>query len=233
MSNLICWEKTIIKFDNSWDSILKEEFKKEYYLNLRKFLIEEYEKQKIYPNMHDIYNAFKFTPYEEVKVVILGQDPYHGEGQAHGLSFSVRPGVKSPPSLINIFKELKDDLGYEMPPNGCLEPWAREGIFLLNTCLTVREGEPNSHRDKGWEILTDRVIEILDEREDPIVFILWGNNAKQKETLIKNKKHLIIKGTHPSPLSAHSGFFGGKYFSKTKKFLEKNGKTINWKINES
>ena len=220
----------MIEFKNSWDEILAEEFKKEYYKKLRLFLIEEYKNYTTYPNMYDIFSAFKLTAYEDIKVVILGQDPYHQRGQAHGLSFSVQKGVKIPPSLVNIFKELKNDIGIEIPNHGCLEEWAKNGVFLLNTALTVREGQPNSHRGKGWETFTDNVISIINEKEAPVVFILWGNNAKEKEKLITNKKHLIIKGTHPSPLSAHHGFFDGKYFSKANDFLGKNGTGVDWNI---
>ncbi|WFB45077.1 uracil-DNA glycosylase [Clostridium perfringens] len=219
------------EFNNDWDDLLKDEFEKEYYLNLRKFLIDEYKTQKIHPSMYDIFNALKFTPYKDVKVVILGQDPYHGPNQAHGFSFSVKPGVQTPPSLRNMFKELNSDLGCYIPNNGFLESWAKQGILLLNTVLTVREGQANSHKGKGWEIFTDRVIELLNKREEPIVFILWGRNAISKETLITNPIHKIIKSVHPSPLSATRGFFGSKPFSKTNNFLVSiNKEPIDWQI---
>lgn len=216
---------------NDWSSLLKEEFSKDYYLNLRKFLIEEYKTKIIYPNMNDIFNALHYTAYKDVKVVILGQDPYHGPNQAHGLSFSVKPGVQTPPSLKNIYKELNKDVGCYIPNNGYLKKWADQGVLLLNTVLTVREGEANSHKGKGWEIFTDKIISLLNEREDPIVFILWGNNAISKESIITNPCHYIIKSVHPSPLSASRGFFGSNPFSKTNKFLislEKH--PIDWQI---
>lgn len=219
------------EFINDWDDLLKDEFEKEYYLNLRKFLINEYKTQKIHPSMYDIFNALKFTPYKDVKVVILGQDPYHGPNQAHGFSFSVKPGVQTPPSLRNMFKELNSDLGCFIPNNGFLEAWAKQGILLLNTVLTVREGQANSHKGKGWEIFTDRIIELLNKREEPIVFILWGRNAISKEALITNPIHKIIKSVHPSPLSATRGFFGSKPFSKTNDFLISiNKEPIDWQI---
>ncbi|WP_055069657.1 uracil-DNA glycosylase [Clostridium massiliamazoniense] len=220
-----------VNFKNQWQDLLKDEFSKEYYLKLREFLKLEYSTRTIYPHMNDIFNALHFTSYEDVKVVILGQDPYHGYKQAHGLSFSVQPGIKIPPSLRNIYKELHDDLGCYIPNNGFLKSWTKEGVLLLNTVLTVREGSPNSHKNKGWEIFTDRVISLLNEREKPMVFILWGNNAISKEKLITNKNHLILKSVHPSPLSASRGFFGTKPFSKTNDFLESiNEKPINWQI---
>lgn len=220
-----------VNINNSWDDILKEEFEKDYYLNIRNFLIQEYKERTIYPNMYDIFNALKYTPYEDVKVVILGQDPYHGPNQAHGLSFSVKPGVPIPPSLVNIYKELNSDLGCYIPNNGYLKKWADQGVLLLNTSLTVRAGQANSHKGKGWEILTDRIIELLNKREKPIVFILWGNNAISKTKLITSKQHLILKSVHPSPLSAHRGFFGSKPFSQANKFLaEHNESPIDWQI---
>lgn len=220
-----------VNINNSWDDILKEEFEKDYYLNIRNFLIQEYKERTIYPNMYDIFNALKYTPYEDVKVVILGQDPYHGPNQAHGLSFSVKPGVPIPPSLVNIYKELNADLGCYIPNNGYLKKWADQGVLLLNTSLTVRAGQANSHKGKGWEILTDRIIELLNKREKPIVFILWGNNAISKTKLITSKQHLILKSVHPSPLSAHRGFFGSKPFSQANKFLaEHNESPIDWQI---
>lgn len=223
----------MVNIGNSWDKILDGEFDKGYYLKLREFLKQEYSTKVIYPNMYHIFNALKFTPYEKVKAVILGQDPYHQPGQAHGLCFSVQKGVPKPPSLVNIFKELQSDLGIVPPSHGNLESWANNGVMLLNTVLTVRRSSANSHAGKGWEIFTDRVIQLLNEREEPMVFILWGRNAKAKESLITNKKHLILKGAHPSPLSAYNGFFGGRYFSRTNDFLIANGQEpIDWQIPE-
>ena len=223
----------MVNIGNKWDQVLKEEFNKEYYIKLRQFLIGEYKRYTIYPDMYHIFDAFKHTSYEDVKVVILGQDPYHEPGQAHGLAFSVMKGVKQPPSLVNIYKELKADLGIDAPSHGCLIPWAKEGVLLLNTCLTVREHQANSHKGKGWEIFTDTVIKLLNQRPEPIVFILWGANAKAKREFITGRQHLILTGAHPSPLSAYNGFFGGKYFSKTNEFLVKDGqKPIEWKISE-
>ena len=223
----------MVNLGNSWDEILKDEFKSEYYLALREFLKREYAVHTVYPPMDEIYSAFKVTPYEDVKVLILGQDPYHGPGQAHGMAFSVKPGVEQPPSLVNIFKELQEDLGIPRPPkdNGYLVPWAEQGVLLLNTVLTVRAHEANSHQNKGWEIFTDRVIELLNEREQPMVFILWGGKAKAKEALITNSRHLVLTGAHPSPLSAYNGFFGGMYFSRTNEFLSEHGEgEIDWAI---
>ena len=216
---------------NDWKNYLSSEFEKDYYKNLRKFLVNEYNSTVIYPNMYDIFNALHFTSYADTKVVILGQDPYHGAKQAHGLSFSVNPGVKTPPSLVNIYKELHSDLGCYIPNNGYLKKWADQGVLLLNTVLTVRAGEANSHKNKGWEEFTTKVIKVLNEKETPVVFILWGNNAISKESLITNPKHLIIKSVHPSPLSASRGFFGSKPFSKTNEFLiSTNQKPIDWQI---
>lgn len=197
----------MVNLGNDWDELLKEEFEKDYYLNLRKFLIEEYKTRQIFPNMHNIYEALKHTSYKDTKVLILGQDPYHGDNQAHGLAFSVQPQVKTPPSLLNMYKELKDDLGCFIPNNGYLMPWADQGVLLLNTALTVRAHEANSHKNKGWEIFTDRVISILSEREDPVIFVLWGSNARKKVELIDTSKHYILEAPHPSPLSASKGFF--------------------------
>ncbi|MGO3169384.1 uracil-DNA glycosylase [Senegalia sp. (in: firmicutes)] len=217
--------------ENDWNDLLEDEFEEEYYLELRKFLINEYKTKTIYPNMHNIFNALHFTSYKDVKVVILGQDPYHGANQAHGLSFSVKPQVKTPPSLKNIYKELNSDLNCYIPNNGYLKKWADQGVLLLNTVLTVRAGEANSHRNMGWEIFTDKIIDLLDQREDPIVFILWGKNAESKEVLIKNPVHFIIKSAHPSPFAAYRGFFGSKPFSKTNEFLKSIGKeAIDWQI---
>lgn len=216
---------------NDWQDLLEEEFEKEYYIKLRKFLVKEYRTKTIYPDMYDIFNALHFTSYNKVKAVILGQDPYHGHGQAHGLSFSVKPGVSAPPSLVNIFKELNNDLGCYIPNNGFLKKWAEQGVLLLNTALTVRAGQANSHRNIGWENFTDRIIELLNEKENPIVFILWGNNAQSKMNIINNKNHYIIKAPHPSPLSAHRGFWGSKPFSKTNDLLISLGQGhIDWQI---
>ena len=221
--------KQILK--NNWNLKIGDEFKKDYYLELRKFLVNEYKTKTIYPNMYDIFNALHYTDYDKVKVVILGQDPYHGPNQAHGLSFSVKPNVPIPPSLRNIYKELHDDLGCYIPNNGYLKKWADEGVLLLNTVLTVRAGLANSPKNKGWEQFTDNIIKVLNEREKPIVFILWGNNAISKKKLITNKNHLILQSVHPSPLSASRGFFGSKPFSKTNSFLESIGETpIDWQI---
>lgn len=216
---------------NKWNDILKDQFEQDYYKELRKFLVNEYKTKKIYPGMYDIFNALHYTDYDKVKVVILGQDPYHGPNQAHGLSFSVKPGVPAPPSLKNIYKELHDDLGCYIPNNGYLKKWADEGVLLLNTVLTVRAGLANSHKGKGWEKFTDSVIKALNEREEPMVFILWGNNAISKKSLIINKNHLILQSVHPSPLSASRGFFGSKPFSKTNEFLVSKGiEPIDWQI---
>lgn len=221
----------MIKFGNEWDDLLKDEFQKEYYLKLREFLKEEYSTKTIYPPMYDIFNAFKYTSFSDVKVVILGQDPYHGKGQAHGLCFSVLKGVNPPPSLVNIYKELNNDTGFQIPNHGELTKWAKEGILLLNTTLTVREASPNSHKGKGWETFTDNVISILNDREKPIVFLLWGGNARSKKALITNKNHLILETVHPSPLSAYGGFFGCGHFSKTNRFLEENNiEPIDWQV---
>lgn len=217
--------------NNDWNHLLKDEFKKEYYKKLRQFLIEEYKTKTVYPEMNDIFNALEFTSYKDTKVLILGQDPYHGPNQSHGLAFSVKKGVKIPPSLKNIYKELNNDLGCYIPNNGYLKSWADQGVLLLNTVLTVRAHEPNSHKNKGWEIFTDKIINLLNERTDPVVFILWGNPAIAKTKLITNNRHYIITSVHPSPLSASRGFFGSKPFSKTNHFLRSINKTpINWQI---
>ena len=215
----------MISFENDWDKLLENEFKKDYYLALREFLKEEYSTKRIYPPMNDIYNALKYTSYENTKVVILGQDPYHGAGQAHGLCFSVQPGVKFPPSLQNIFKELSSEYGMVIPDTGELTGWAKQGVLLLNTTLTVREGQPQSHKGKGWEILTDKIISLLNEKQTPVVFILWGGNARAKKTLITNSHHLVLESAHPSPLSAYAGFFGCNHFILANQFLEKSGMT--------
>lgn len=221
----------MVKFDNDWDELLKDELQKEYYQKLRKFLIHEYRTKTIYPDMYKIFEALKLTAYKDVKVVILGQDPYHGENQAHGLAFSVQKGVEIPPSLMNIYKELADDLGCYIPNNGYLVPWAKQGVLLLNTSLTVIANRPNSHRNKGWEILTDAIIKLLNEKESPVVYLLWGNNAKEKSKYLTNPRHLVLKAAHPSPLSANRGFFGCRHFSKANEFLIRNGETpIDWQI---
>lgn len=216
---------------NDWKNILKDEFQKDYYKNIHAYLVDEYSKHTVYPNMCDIFNALNFTPYKDVKVVILGQDPYHGPNQAHGLSFSVQPGVKIPPSLRNIYKELASDLGCYIPNNGYLKKWADQGVLLLNTSLTVKSGEANSHKGIGWSTFTDKIIYELNLRKDPMVFILWGNNAIKKKELITSNDHLIIESVHPSPLSASRGFFGSKPFSKTNDFLVSlNKQPIDWQI---
>ena len=220
----------MVHLGNDWDEILVGEFQKEYYLRLRQILKQEYCTQTIYPSMYDLFNALRFTPCSQVKVVIIGQDPYHGPGQAHGLSFSVQKGVPIPPSLQNIFKELQDDLGVQPPHHGCLEAWARNGVLLLNNVLTVRAGQPNSHKGIGWETFTDDVIKILNERDQPIVFLLWGANARAKQPLLTNPNHLVLTAPHPSPLSAYSGFFGCRHFSKATHFLNQHGVTMDWRI---
>lgn len=220
----------MVHLGNDWDEILAGEFQKEYYLRLRQILKQEYCTQTIYPSMYDLFNALRFTPCSQVKAVIIGQDPYHGPGQAHGLSFSVQKGVPIPPSLQNIFKELQDDLGVQPPHHGCLEAWARNGVLLLNNVLTVRAGQPNSHKGIGWETFTDDVIKILNERDQPIVFLLWGANARAKQPLLTNSNHLVLTAPHPSPLSAYSGFFGCRHFSKATHFLNQHGVTMDWRI---
>ena len=216
---------------NDWLEPLRPEFSKAYYASLYKKVKEEYSKYVVYPPSEDIFNAFAFTPLSKVKVVILGQDPYHGDGQAHGLCFSVRPGVDIPPSLVNIYQELHDDLGCYIPDNGCLTKWADQGVLLLNTVLTVRAHQPYSHRGIGWEEFTDAAIRILDKMDSPMVFILWGKPAQAKEAMLHNPHHMIIRSAHPSPLSAYRGFFGSRPFSKANEFLEKNGlEPIDWQI---
>lgn len=220
-----------VNIGNDWDTILKDEWTKPYYQRLRKILIHEYKNYKVYPGMYDIFNALKAVPYEDVKVLILGQDPYHGEGQAHGYSFSVKEDVSIPPSLQNIYKELNDDLSCYIPNHGNLEKWARQGVLLLNSTLTVRAHQANSHKDLGWSILTDEIIKKLNDREKPMVFILWGRYAQSKSKFINNPNHLILQSSHPSPLSAYRGFFGSKPFSKTNNFLKSNNlKEIDWQI---
>lgn len=221
----------MIDLGNDWDELLKEEFTKDYYIKLREFLIEEYKNKVIYPNMYNIFEALRHTSYKDTKVLILGQDPYHGENQAHGLAFSVQPGVKVPPSLLNMYKELRDDLGCFIPNNGYLIPWADQGVLLLNTALTVIGGEANSHQNKGWEIFTDEIIKKLNKREDPVIFVLWGGNARKKKIFIDSDRHYILEAPHPSPLSAHRGFFGCKHFSKINDILMTMGKNpIDWQI---
>lgn len=218
-------------FRNDWGDYLKEELEKPYYRQLRRFLIEEYRTRRIYPDMYDIFNALHYTGYRDAKVVILGQDPYHGPGQAHGLSFSVLPGVEPPPSLLNIFKELESDLGCRIPNNGCLKPWADQGVLLLNTVLTVREHAANSHHGQGWEIFTDRIISLLNLREKPLAFLLWGTPARRKKAMITNPRHYVLESPHPSPLSAHRGFFGSRPFSKVNAFLAAHGEEpIDWQL---
>ncbi len=221
----------MVNIGNEWDEILKGEFEKEYYLKLREFLKYEYSHYEVYPNMYDIFNSLKYTSYNSVKAVILGQDPYHEPGQAHGLCFSVKKGTPLPPSLQNIYKELYSDLGIPPAKHGELISWAQNGVLMMNTVLTVRRGQANSHKNHGWEIFTDRVIELLNQREKPIVFILWGANARSKTKLITNPNHFILQSAHPSPLSAYNGFFGNKHFSKTNEFLVQHGiEPIDWRI---
>ena len=211
----------MVKLGNDWDGLLEGEFKKEYYLRLRAFLKEEYATKTVYPDMYEIFEALALTPYSNVKAVIVGQDPYINPGEAHGLAFSVKQGKKAPPSLQNIFKELADDVGKPIPASGCLTDWARQGVLLLNTVLTVRAGQSRSHSGRGWEQFTDSVLGILDRRDAPVVFLLWGRDARTKGSIIKNPGHLILEAAHPSPL-AGGKFFGCKHFSKTNAFLEKN-----------
>ncbi|MBQ6713812.1 MAG: uracil-DNA glycosylase [Selenomonadales bacterium] len=218
-------------FQNDWAPLLEAEMQKEYYQKLRTILIKEYKTRTIYPDMYDIFNAMHYTPYNKVKVVILGQDPYHGPRQAHGLSFSVLPGVEPPPSLVNIFKELESDLGCKVPNHGCLRHWAKQGVLLLNTVLTVREYQANSHQGIGWEEFTDRIITHLNQRKEPMVFILWGRPAQRKQSMITNPNHLVITSPHPSPLSAYRGFFGSRPFSKANDFLMRHGmEPIDWQL---
>ena len=218
----------MVNIGNSWDNILKNDFEGQAYQDLRRFLADEYSKHTIYPTMHNIFNALKYTAFEDVKVVIIGQDPYHGPNQAHGMCFSVLPGTDTPPSLVNIFKEIKADLGIANT-NPYLMKWAEQGVLLLNTVLTVRAGQANSHKGKGWETLTDSIIRHLNKSDTPIVYLLWGANARSKKALITNPNHLILETVHPSPLSAYNGFFGCKHFSKCNEFLTKHRlKPIDW-----
>ena len=220
----------MVNIGNSWDTLLADQFESEYYKNLRQFLKYEYSHYTVYPHMNDIFNALRITDYNDVKVVLLGQDPYHGPGQAHGLCFSVRDGVAMPPSLVNIFKELKIDLDIAPPSSGNLTKWAKNGVLLLNTVLTVRAGQAGSHRNRGWEKLTDRIIELLNDREKPMVFMLWGRPAREKAALITNPSHLILECAHPSPLSAYNGFFGCRHFSKACEFLRQHGMEMDWRL---
>jgi len=220
-----------VKIDKSWYNQIKDEFDKDYFINLQNFLVEEKSKYRIFPPESEMFSAFDLTPFEKVKVVVLGQDPYHGPGQAHGLCFSVRQGVKVPPSLVNIYKELHSDIDFIIPNHGYLESWARQGVFMINATLSVRAHTAGSHQKKGWEIFTDNIISTLSANRSNLVFILWGNYAKAKEPLIDQSKHLVLKSAHPSPLGAYKGFFGCKHFSKTNEYLESKGiKPINWKL---
>ena len=221
----------MVKFGNDWDNLISYQFDAPYYLKLREFLKNEYATHTIYPSMYDIFNALKLTSYASVKVVIVGQDPYHEVGQAHGLAFSVQDGIALPPSLQNIYKEIENEFGIKMSKNGNLTSWAKQGVLLLNNVLTVRAGLANSHRNQGWEIFTDEVVRLLNVRKEPVVFVFWGNNAKSKLPLVTNPKHLILTAAHPSPLSAYNGFFGCNHFKKINEFLVNNGENpIDWKI---
>jgi len=223
-------EKKSPQIEPGWLEVLKDEFNKDYFIKLKAFLTDEKGKYRLFPAGSQIFEAFNLTPFDRVKVVILGQDPYHGTGQAHGLSFSVPDGVRPPPSLVNIFKELHDDVGIEIPKTGNLTPWAKQGVLLLNATLTVREGQAGSHQNKGWELFTDAVIKKLSDEKTGLIFLLWGNYAKQKGALIDTQKHHILTAPHPSPL-ARGGFFGNKHFSKTNHILEKEGKKpIDWQL---
>lgn len=223
----------MVNLGNSWDTLLCEEFSKEYYQELRKKLAQEYKNYTVYPAMENIFNALKYTSYEDVKVLLLGQDPYHGPNQAHGLCFSVQKGVDKPPSLKNMFKELESDLGIKQPAHGCLTDWAKQGVLMLNTVLTVREAEPNSHKKIGWTVFTDRIIQLLNERPEPVIFVLWGRNALEKLPLITNSHHYVLSAAHPSPLSASRGFFGCRHYSKINEILKLMGKEpIDWRISE-
>ena len=216
---------------NDWQEALKAEYAKPYYKQLYQFVNEEYRTRKIFPPGNDIFNAFHLTPLNRVKAVILGQDPYHNDGQAHGLCFSVNKGVEIPPSLVNIYKELHDDIGFMIPDHGCLTEWAEQGVLLLNTVLTVRAHQANSHRNVGWEQFTDAAIKVLNEQDRPIVFMLWGRPAREKKKLLTNPQHLILEAAHPSPLSAYNGFFGCRHFSKCNQFLVSKGvEPVNWQI---
>lgn len=221
----------MVHIGNDWDVLLKDEFQKDYYLQLRKFLAYEYKHTTVYPDMYDLFNALRYSAYQDVKVVILGQDPYHGPGQAHGLCFSVKKGVTPPPSLLNIFQELQEDVGCRIPNHGELTSWCKQGVLLLNTVLSVRRGQANSHAGKGWEILTDEIIRLLDQKPEPMVFLLWGKNAKAKQALLKNPKHLVLTSSHPSPYSVDYGFHGCRHFSKTNTFLQEHSlPPIDWQL---
>lgn len=223
----------MVNLGNDWDEILKDEFTKDYYLKLRAFLAKEYRQGTVYPDMYDIFNALRYTSFGDTKAVIIGQDPYHGEGQAHGLCFSVRRGTEPPPSLKNIFRELETDVGFRYTGHGELTSWAKQGVLLLNTVLTVRAHQPNSHRGMGWELFTDRVIKELDRKESPVVFLLWGANARQKARVITNPNHIKLETVHPSPLSAYNGFFGCRHFSRCNEALIASGQTpIDWQLPE-
>jgi len=217
--------------EEGWKSVLMDQFQSPYFKTLKEFLVEEKKKYTVYPPGRLIFNAFQHTPFEAVKVVILGQDPYHGKGQAHGLCFSVPPGVPKPPSLVNIFKELQSDLGTPLPEQGTLEKWANQGVLLINATLTVRDGQAGSHQNKGWETFTNRVIEVVSQEKTGVVFLLWGRYAQAKASLIDENKHLLLKAAHPSPLSAHNGFFGCRHFSRTNEYLAQQGKSgIDWTL---
>ena len=223
----------MVNLGNDWDGILKDEFTKDYYLKLRAFLAKEYRQGTVYPDMYDIFNALRYTSFADTKAVIIGQDPYHGEGQAHGLCFSVRRGVEPPPSLKNIFRELEDDVGFHYTGHGELTSWAKQGVLLLNTVLTVRAHQPNSHRGMGWELFTDRVIRELNNKQTPVVFLLWGANARQKARVVTNPIHVKLETVHPSPLSAYNGFFGCRHFSRCNEALIASGQTpIDWQLPE-
>ena len=214
-----------------WDEVLSPLFESENYKKIREFLKQEYMRHVVYPDMYDIYNCFRYTPFDKVKVVILGQDPYHNEGQAHGLCFSVQKGVEPPPSLVNIYKELHDDVGFRVPDSGDLTKWAKEGVLLLNTALTVRAHMANSHKNRGWTWFTDNVIRIVSEKKEHVVFLLWGGNARSKKPLIDSEKHLVLECAHPSPLSAYNGFFGCRHFSKTNQYLSAHGiEPVDWQL---
>ncbi len=221
----------MVNTGNDWDDVLKDEFEKDYYKKLREFLKEEYSTKEIFPDMYEIFNALKYTSYKDTKVIILGQDPYHNNGQAHGLAFSVKKGIKTPPSLLNIYKELNEEMGLYIPNNGYLVKWARQGVLLLNTALTVRAHQANSHKGMGWEIFTDNIIKKLSDREEAVIFVLWGANARSKKKLIDRSRHYILEAPHPSPLSAYRGFFDCGHFLKINEILESIGKEkIDWQI---
>ena len=235
MKGCVKWHLSTISMgyviNKSWSSLLREEFSKDYYKKIMSLLNEEYSNKSIFPPRKNVFEALNITNYEDVKVVILGQDPYHGPNQAHGLSFSVLPGTKLPPSLVNIFKELSDDCQIDMPTTGYLTPWAKQGVLLLNTVLTVEKSKAHSHKNKGWENFTNCIIKSLNNKENPIIFVLWGKPAQQKKQLINQDKHIIIEAPHPSPLSAYRGFFGSKPFSNINLSLEKTGQTpIDWAL---